>query len=43
VLKNSATQETVIKHLNKEQEADQCNFRHASTNAELEVLDKMSL
>jgi peptide chain release factor subunit 1 len=43
VLKNSATQETVIKHLNKEQEADQCNFRDASTNAELEVLDKMSL
>jgi peptide chain release factor subunit 1 len=37
------TQEIVIKHLNKEQEADQNDFHDASTNAELEVQDKMSL
>ncbi|CAL5084924.1 unnamed protein product [Urochloa decumbens] len=43
VLKNTATGEVVIKHMNKEQEADQSNFRDASTNAELEVQEKMSL
>jgi peptide chain release factor subunit 1 len=43
VLKNSVTQEIVTKHLNKEQEADQSNFRDAASNAELEVQEKMSL
>ncbi|KAL5220984.1 hypothetical protein ABZP36_025697 [Zizania latifolia] len=33
----------VIKHLNKEQEADQSNFYDSSTNAELEVQEKTSL
>ncbi|GFY85795.1 eukaryotic release factor 1-2 [Actinidia rufa] len=43
VLKNSSTGEIVIKHLNKEQEADQSNFRDSSTSAELEVQEKTSL
>jgi len=43
VLKNSVTGEIIIKHLNKEQEADQSQFRDLSTNAELEVQDKTSL
>ncbi|KAL3502156.1 hypothetical protein ACH5RR_036605 [Cinchona calisaya] len=42
-LKNSATGEIIIKHLNKEQEADQSNFRVADTNSELEVEEKISL
>jgi peptide chain release factor subunit 1 len=43
VLKNVVTGEVLIKHLNKEQEADQSNFRDAETNAELEVQEKPSL
>ncbi|XP_051149890.1 eukaryotic peptide chain release factor subunit 1-3-like [Andrographis paniculata] len=43
VLKDAATGETIIKHLNKEQEANQSNFRDEATNSELEVQDKMSL
>ncbi|CAI9262530.1 unnamed protein product [Lactuca saligna] len=43
VLKHSATSEIIIKHLNKEQEADQSNFRDPETNAELEVQEKTSL
>ncbi|PNX97509.1 eukaryotic peptide chain release factor subunit 1-3-like protein [Trifolium pratense] len=43
VLKNATTSEIVIKHLKKEQEADQSNFRDAATNADLEVQEKMSL
>ncbi|KAA8522521.1 hypothetical protein F0562_013118 [Nyssa sinensis] len=43
VLKNSSTGEIVIKHLNKEQEADQNNFRDPDTSAELEVQEKGSL
>ncbi|GFZ10008.1 eukaryotic release factor 1-1 [Actinidia rufa] len=43
VLKNNSTGEIVIKHLKKEQEADQSNFRDSSTSAELEVQEKMSL
>ncbi|KAG2546604.1 hypothetical protein PVAP13_9KG035000 [Panicum virgatum] len=43
VLKNSVTGEIITKHLNKEQEADQSQFRDPSTNAELEVQDKTSL
>ncbi|CAI9091393.1 OLC1v1026416C1 [Oldenlandia corymbosa var. corymbosa] len=43
VLKNSSTNEIIIKHLNKEQEADQSNFRDAATASELEVQDKMPL
>lgn len=42
-LKNSTTGEIVLKHLNKEQEADQSNFRDQATSAELEVQDKMPL
>jgi len=43
VLKNVVTGEVLIKHLNKEQEDDQSNFRDAETNAELEVQEKPSL
>ncbi|KAI5341517.1 hypothetical protein L3X38_020791 [Prunus dulcis] len=43
VLKNIATGEIIIKHLNKEQEANQSNFRDPDTSAELEVQDKMPL
>ncbi|KAF2288437.1 hypothetical protein GH714_007483 [Hevea brasiliensis] len=42
-LKNSTTGEIVIKHLNKEQEANQNNFRDSSSSAELEVQEKMPL
>nr|XP_043621317.1 eukaryotic peptide chain release factor subunit 1-3-like [Erigeron canadensis] len=42
MLKNTTTGEIVIKHLNKDQEADQSNFRDADTNVELEV-QKLSL
>ncbi|KAH0652182.1 hypothetical protein KY289_029860 [Solanum tuberosum] len=43
VLKNNTSGETVIKHLNKEQDTVQSNFRDPDTNAELEVQDKLSL
>ncbi|CAA2985066.1 eukaryotic peptide chain release factor subunit 1-3 [Olea europaea subsp. europaea] len=43
VLKNSSTGEIVIKHLNKEQEADQSQFRDAAISAELEVQEKLPL
>lgn len=43
VLKNSVTGEIVIKHLKKEEEADQSNFRDMATSAELEVQEKMPL
>jgi len=43
VLKNGSTGEIVIKHLNKEQETDQSNFRDPATSAELEVQEKTSL
>ncbi|GAU42266.1 hypothetical protein TSUD_327440 [Trifolium subterraneum] len=43
VLKNATTGEIVIKHLKKEQEADQSNFRDPATNADLEVQEKMPL
>ncbi|KAD4386202.1 hypothetical protein E3N88_26371 [Mikania micrantha] len=43
VLKNSTTGEIIVKHLNKDQETDQSNFRDSDTNAELEVQEKMSL
>nr|XP_043628807.1 eukaryotic peptide chain release factor subunit 1-3-like isoform X2 [Erigeron canadensis] len=42
-LKNITTGEVIIKHLSKEQESIQKNFRDATTNAELEVQEKMSL
>ncbi|KAL6209910.1 hypothetical protein ACLB2K_020849 [Fragaria x ananassa] len=42
-LKNGSTGETIVKHLNKEQENNQSSFRDSETNAELEVRDKMSL
>jgi len=43
VLKNGTTSEIIIKHLNKEQDADQSNFRDSATSAELEVQEKMPL
>ncbi|KAE8681350.1 Eukaryotic peptide chain release factor subunit 1 [Hibiscus syriacus] len=42
-LKNSTTVEVFIKHLNKEQEANENNFRDPSTSTDLEVIEKMSL
>jgi peptide chain release factor subunit 1 len=42
-LKNSATGETIVKHFNKAQEADQGNFKDKATSAELEVVDKTLL
>ncbi|KAK9747995.1 hypothetical protein RND81_02G029000 [Saponaria officinalis] len=42
-LKNASTNEIVIKHLNKDQESDQSNFRDPVTNAELEVQEKISV
>jgi peptide chain release factor subunit 1 len=42
-LKNSATWETIVKHFNKAQEADQGNFKDKATSAELEVVDKTLL
>ncbi|XP_014491225.1 LOW QUALITY PROTEIN: eukaryotic peptide chain release factor subunit 1-3 [Vigna radiata var. radiata] len=43
VLKDSSTGEILIKHFNKEQEANQSNFRDPVTSAELEVQEKMPL
>ncbi|XP_006279398.2 eukaryotic peptide chain release factor subunit 1-1 [Capsella rubella] len=43
VMKNSATGETVIKHLNKEQEANTENFKVADTDLALDVEEKLSL
>jgi peptide chain release factor subunit 1 len=43
VLKNSANGETIVKHFNKAQEADQGNFKDKATSAELEVVEKMLL
>ncbi|KAI8013465.1 Eukaryotic peptide chain release factor subunit 1-3 [Camellia lanceoleosa] len=43
VLKNASTGEIVIKHLNKDQDSDQSNFRDSTTSAELEVQEKTSL
>ncbi|KAJ3700881.1 hypothetical protein LUZ61_004586 [Rhynchospora tenuis] len=42
-LKNSTTGEIIVKHLNKEQEVNQANFRDSESNAELEVQEKISL
>ncbi|KAJ6307784.1 hypothetical protein OIU76_017554 [Salix suchowensis] len=42
-LKNTVTGEITIKHWNKEQEANHGNFRDSTTNAELEILEKMPL
>ncbi|PWZ13002.1 Eukaryotic peptide chain release factor subunit 1-3 [Zea mays] len=43
ILKNSSTGEITIKHMNKEQEANQSNFRDPITNTVLEVQEKMFL
>ncbi|WRX10080.1 eRF1 domain 1/Pelota-like - like 1 [Theobroma cacao] len=43
LLKNSITGEIVIKHLNKEQEANQNNFRDSASSADMEVQEKMPL
>ncbi|KMZ72630.1 Eukaryotic peptide chain release factor subunit 1-1 [Zostera marina] len=42
-MKNSTTGEVIIKHMNKEQEADRVNFVDSSTNSDLEVSEKVSL
>ncbi|KAJ8618763.1 hypothetical protein MRB53_014949 [Persea americana] len=42
-LKNAVTAEIIIKHLNKDQESDQSNFRDSSSSAELEVQEKLPL
>ncbi|KMZ64717.1 Eukaryotic peptide chain release factor subunit 1-1 [Zostera marina] len=42
-MKNSTTGEVVVKHMNKEQEADRANFVDSSTNSDLEVSEKVSL
>lgn len=43
VLRNTLTNEIVVKHLNKDQEADQSNFQDAATLSELETLENISL
>lgn len=43
VLKNAGSNEIIIKHLNKDQESDQSNFRDSATGSELEVQEKMPL
>ncbi|KAF9617877.1 hypothetical protein IFM89_039096 [Coptis chinensis] len=43
LLKNNVTGETVIKHFNKEQEANQSNFHDSDTSADLEIQEKTSL
>eukprot|EP00246_Nothoceros_aenigmaticus_P001329 TRINITY_DN11845_c0_g1_i1.p1 TRINITY_DN11845_c0_g1~~TRINITY_DN11845_c0_g1_i1.p1 ORF type:complete len:438 (-),score=101.53 TRINITY_DN11845_c0_g1_i1:697-2010(-) len=43
LVKNAVTVETIVKHLTKEQEADQSQFRDPETQAELEVQEKLSL
>ncbi|KAL5671167.1 hypothetical protein ACJX0J_015473, partial [Zea mays] len=40
ILKNSYTREITIKHMNKEQEGNQSNFRDPITNTVLEVQEK---
>ncbi|QCD92433.1 peptide chain release factor subunit 1 [Vigna unguiculata] len=42
-LKNGASGEIVIKHYNKEQEANQSNFRDPESSADFEVQEKLSL
>jgi peptide chain release factor subunit 1 len=42
-LKNSMTEEIIVKYFNKEQEHDQSNYRDPVTKAELEVVDKQLL
>lgn len=43
VLKNKTTSEIIVKHLNKEQEGNESNFKDPTTNAELEVEEKVLL
>ena len=43
ILRNTSTGEEVIKHLTKQQESDDTNFRDTTTQAELEVVEKESL
>ncbi|KAL3850704.1 hypothetical protein ACJIZ3_012586 [Penstemon smallii] len=43
VLKNGSTSKIVIKHLNKEQEADETNFRDQATDSVLEVQERLLL
>ncbi|XP_058223726.1 phospholipase D alpha 1-like [Rhododendron vialii] len=43
VLKNTTSGEIVIKHMNKEQDSIQSNFRDPETSVESEVQEKMSL
>ncbi|KAI8821116.1 peptide chain release factor eRF1/aRF1 [Fimicolochytrium jonesii] len=43
VLKNPATGEEIVKHLNKEAEKNSDNFRDPENNVDLETVEKMSL
>ncbi|VAH68884.1 unnamed protein product [Triticum turgidum subsp. durum] len=43
ILKNSATEETVVKHFDEAQEADQSNFKDKATSAVLEVVERTVL
>ncbi|TPX68197.1 hypothetical protein SpCBS45565_g03284 [Spizellomyces sp. 'palustris'] len=43
VLKNPQTGEEIVKHLNKEQEKNQDNFRDVPTGTDYETVDKMPL
>lgn len=43
ILKNSTTGETVVKHFNTAQEADQSSFKDEATSADLEVVENTSL
>ncbi|XVF23169.1 hypothetical protein REPUB_Repub13aG0014200 [Reevesia pubescens] len=43
ILKNSITNEVVIKHLNKEQEVEQSNFQDPATASQQEIQEKMAL
>ena len=40
---NYVTDDIVTKHLNKDEESDQNNFRDLGSNAELEIQEKVSL
>ncbi|XVF23601.1 hypothetical protein REPUB_Repub13aG0053400 [Reevesia pubescens] len=43
ILKNSITNEVVIKQLNKEQEVEQSNFQDPATASQLDIQEKMAL
>ena len=43
VLRNHATDEEIVKHLNSEQERDKTHFLDKETSVELELVEKMPL